>query len=267
VGGLLDRIPPHIRFTADEERIGAEALRAMGIPKGAPFVCFHSRDAAYEERIYPDKRVRYVYRNSPIEDYLEAARALTRTGLYAVRLGAEVDRALPAADPRIVDYATRYRTPFLDLYLSAYCLFFVGSGTGMNAIPMIFRRPVVLVNFIPLEFAPTWSAHDLFIPKLLWLRAEQRYLSFREILESGLGRSLRERYDERGIDVVDNTAEDITAVSLEMEERLRGTWQGASEDEKLQRRFWELWRPSDLNGVFRSRIGAAFLRRHASLLD
>ena len=265
--GLLDRVPPHIRFTDAEERAGAEALVRMGIPAGERFVCFHARDATYEHRVFPHKTYRYRYRNSSIEPYLLAVRALTATGLYGVRMGAAVDRPLEASDPKIVDYATRYRTEWLDLYLSARCRFFLCSGTGINAIPMLFRRPVALVNLLPLEFAPTWSAHDLFIPKLLWLRGEQRFLTFSEILKSGMGRSLREPYDERGIDVVDNTAEDVTAVSLEMEDRLRGTWRGEPGDDDLQRRFWSLWTPSDLNGVFRSRIGAAFLRRHASLLD
>ena len=267
VHGLLDRTAAHLRFTAEETRAGAAAVRSMGIPDGAGFVCFHARDGAYETRIYPDKATRYGYRNSPIESYVDAARALAGRGLYAIRMGAAVDRPLATDDPGIVDYATRYRTAFLDLYLPAHCRFFLASGTGINAIPMIFRRPVVLVNFIPLEFAPTWSAHDLFLPKLLWRRAERRFLTFREILGSELGRSLLEPYEERGIDVIDNTAEDITAVSIEMDERLRGTWRGEPGDEALQRRFWDLWRPSDLNGVFRSRIGAAFLRRHASLLD
>lgn len=56
-------------------------------------------------------------------------------------------------------------------------------------------------------------------------------------------------------------------ISVEMDERLKGTWQTTEEDEELQRRFWSLFKPSELNRVFRSRIGAEFLRQNRELLD
>lgn len=52
-----------------------------------------------------------------------------------------------------------------------------------------------------------------------------------------------------------------------MDERLKGMWQTTEEDEELQRRFWSLFKPSELNRVFRSRIGAEFLRQNRELLD
>ena len=52
-----------------------------------------------------------------------------------------------------------------------------------------------------------------------------------------------------------------------MDERLKGTWQTTEEDEELQQRFWSLFKPSELNQVFLSRIGAEFLRQNRELLD
>ncbi len=43
-----------------------------------------------------------------------------------------------------------FRTDFMDIYLSAKCKFFITSGVGLMAIPMIFRRPLLCVNYIPL---------------------------------------------------------------------------------------------------------------------
>ena len=57
------------------------------------------------------------------------------------------------------------------------------------------------------------------------------------------------------------------ALAIEMEDRLSGTWRASDEDEELQQRFWSLYRPSELNGVFLSRIGAEFLRQNRELLD
>jgi len=93
-------------------------------------------------------------------------------------------------------------------------------------------------------------------------------LTFREVLESGAGRFLKdEQYEERGFEPVENTAEEITELVIEMDERLKGTWKSNEEDEQLQRRFWSLFKPTELNGVFLTRIGAGFLRENRSLLE
>jgi hypothetical protein len=51
-----------------------------------------------------------------------------------------------------------------------------------------------------------------------------------------------------------------------MEARLDNLWSENKEDEKLQKRFWELFPRSELHGKIRSRIGAAFLRQNIDLL-
>ena len=82
-----------------------------------------------------------------------------------------------------------------------------------------------------------------------------------------IGRFLKtEQYEKAGIELIDNTPEEITSVALEMDGRLKGTWQSIEEDEKLQRRFWALFKPDDLNSVFRARVGTEFLRQNRQLL-
>jgi len=56
-------------------------------------------------------------------------------------------------------------------------------------------------------------------------------------------------------------------VSIEMHERLNGTWEITEEDEVLQKRFWDMFPKSELHGEFRARIGAEFLRQNSALLD
>ena len=271
IHGVLERIPAHLSFSPEEERLGQAALRELGVPEGTPFVCFYARDSAYLDAVYPTSRnwQYHDYRDSCIHNYVLAAEELSRRGYFAIRMGAIVKEVLNTTNPRIIDYATNSRTYFLDIYLSAKCLFFLCSTGGINAVPRIFRRPVVYVNFIPLgpEHLLTCAPGSLFIPKKLWLRDERRFLTFREILDSGAGRFLRnELYEQLGVEVMENTPEEVTALAVEMDERLKGTWQTTEEDEELQRRFWSLFKPNELNGVFLSRIGAEFLRQNRELL-
>jgi hypothetical protein len=53
---------------------------------------------------------------------------------------------------------------------------------------------------------------------------------------------------------------------MEMEERIKGTWQGTNEDEALQKRFWAIFPPTLLKSP-NLRIGAEFLRQNQHLLN
>ena len=110
------------------------------------------------------------------------------------------------------------------------------------------------------------------IPKKLWLREEQRFMTFREFLEAWEEEwSARFpgsiAYEHLGVDVVENTPEEIIAVAVEMDERLNGTWQTTEEDKELQQRFWSTLKFREPNEEFRSRMGAEFLRQNRELLD
>jgi putative glycosyltransferase (TIGR04372 family) len=258
-----------LSFTPEEECLGWEALRDIGIGAGTPFVCFHARTPAYLDIVHPGFNWHYhKYRDSTIHNYIPAAEELVRRGYFAIRMGAVVKEALNTTNPMIIDYATRHRTDFLDIFLCAKCRFFIGDTSGIAAAAAIFRRPAARVNIIPLEYLAGGIPGDLFIPKKIWLRHEHRFLTVREILESGIGRFERtEQYEQLGIEVVENTPEEITALVLEMDERLNGTWETTKEDEQLQRLFWSLLKPSKMNQAFEIRIGAEFLRQHRALLN
>ncbi len=268
--GLLAQTSPHLSFTQEEEQQGKKALQQIGVPEGIPFICFHARDSDYLFHISPNSDTSYHnYRDSTIRNYVPAAEELARRGYFGIRMGAIVQDPLITNNPRIIDYASSpNRTDFLDIYLGARCTFFISSGTGIDAIPMIFRRPTMFVNFVPLEYGRFWEPTHVFIPKKHWLRDERRFLTFREILDSGAGRFLRAgQFEELGIELIENTPEEITAVAIEMDERLKGTWQTTQEDEEQQRLFRALFKPSELNKVFRARIGAEFLRQNRKLSE
>lgn len=269
VHGGLESCSTHFSFTPEEENLGRGEFNRLGIPLDSSYVCFSARDPAYLDAVLPKNSGwgYHNYRNSEITNYLPAAQELTRRGYYAVRMGQAPQTRLPKY-PKVIDYAADYRTDFLDIYLGAKCKFFICDTSGIYAIPAIFRRPIVWVNFIPLEYIHTWRKDYLTIPKKLWLRDERRFLTFGEILGSKAGRFCDGReYEKAGIEVIENTPEEITALAIEMDERLKGRWKESREDEELQKRFWAHFKPSELNGVFLSRIGAEFLRQNKELLE
>lgn len=270
--GVQARTPAHLSFTAEEEDLGQAALRELGIPEGASFICFLARDSAHTDLHSPSPDGVVNCRDSSIHSHVPAAEALTRRGYFALRMGAMVKEPLDTTNPMIVDYSTKHRTDFLDIYLGAKCQFYIGDPDGYMFVPVLFRRPSVHVNIIPLDRLHSWNPNYLLIPKKLWLRNEHRLMTFGEHLDStGQTAGRTEDYERLGIEVIDNTPEEIAAVAVEMDERLNGTWQTTEEDEELQRRFWSGFENKcgvvDRHGVLLSRIGAEFLRQNRDLLD
>ncbi len=267
--GLYRTIGCHVAFTAQEEKLGSGGLRAMGIQQDSPFVCFHSRDPLYLKKMISSRDWSYHdYRDFGVNDYAQAAEELARRGYYCLRMGAIVEERFITENLKIIDYAEKYRTDFLDIYLSSKCKFFIGCGSGIDEIPKLFRRPVVYVNFIPLNCPEVVNSVNLFIPKKIWSRKEKRLLTFKEIMDSEIGRFiLKEDYESAGFDIINNTPEEIKAVIEEMDERLKGTWQTTDQDEYLQEKFWSLFKKNSFRTKIISRIGAEFLNSNKTLLN
>lgn len=292
--GLLDRFPPHIAFSEAEKERGFSGLRELGIEPDSPFVCFHAWDGVHIHKARPTIVSLYgdwghdFGRYASIGNYLPAAEKLAGLGYYAIRMGKYVEGPIPSDNPRIIDYATHFRSDFMDVFLSAYCTFFIGQNSGITTLPMMFRRPMVFVNVH--EFAEIFYCaykNGIFIPRKYYAAKKGRLLTFREILTEPLiarcilqtTKPSPELYERIGLQVLENTPEEIAELALEMDQRLRGVFKTPEEDEELQRRFLSILRsypdafPPIKNyqrvreDYQRLRIGTHFLRTHTELLE
>lgn len=274
---LLDKLPPHLAFTAEEEERGIAGLLAMGIRGNSRFVCLNVRDGAYLNQIYTLGDTSYHnYRDSDVQNYVLAAEELAERGYFVIRMGAKVHAPINSSHPRVIDYAANgMRSDFMDIYLGARCTFCITTGTGWDVIPEIQRRPIVFVNFVPLGYLHTSRSVFLSLAKRHVWKASKKELTLREIFFHRVGFCLLSaEYELKGVDLIENTPEEILDVVIEMADRLEGTYQIHPDDQALQRRFRELFPADalDVNGVpihgqIRSRYCAAFLRNNQSWLS
>ena len=72
---------------------------------------------------------------------------------------------------------------------------------------------------------------------------------------------------QANIETIENSAEEILALTKEMNERLDGVWIGNDGDGELQRQFRSLFSSGHRCYGFPSRIGAEFLRQNRELLE
>jgi putative glycosyltransferase (TIGR04372 family) len=268
---LLDKYPVHLKFTSDEEEYGKKMLTSFGIKDTNPFICLIVRDSAYLPEAHS-----HNYRDCDIDNYVFAAEELTKRGYYVIRMGAKVNKKITTSNPMIIDYATNgMRSDFMDIYLGAKCTFCISTSTGWDAIPYIFRKPIVFAPMMPLGYLFTFSNNFMGIAKGYIHRDNQKVLTFAEIFSEGVAYSLcSSDYEKSKIEFVENTADEIWDVVAEMDDRLNGNWQSHPEDQVLQERFWNIFEVKTdpvngkpLHGTLLARFGGAYLRKNKHLLN
>jgi putative glycosyltransferase (TIGR04372 family) len=238
----------------DQER-GWDCLRHLGVPKGIWFAALHVREGKSSSR---------AARDADISSYTDVIRTIVEKGGWVIRMGDSSMTPLPPM-PQVIDYAhSKIKSDWMDVFLWANCRFFIGTQSGPAWVPPTFGVPCVATNWT--FFSRRWFGQDLFIPKLFWSQTEKRHLTFDESINSHL--SYAESLDylsSRDIVIVNNSAEDINNVVIEMIEKLENELEYTDEDEYLQKRFNEI---AGKKKSYRAnaRIGRVFLRKWQHLL-
>ena len=103
---------------------------------------------------------------------------------------------------------------------------------------------------------------------LRW-KTNGKFLSLNDQIKTGaINFSLANLYEDLGVEIVDNTSEEMLDAVIEMEARLNGTWVEEPEDLELQNIFWEKFKTSShYDEIFGwinpdSRVSASFLRKN-----
>ena len=265
---LVDNTEQHIDFTSEEQEEAHRDCRALGVDPHAPFVSVLGRDTGYLDFI-KEPTDKNSYRNVEINTFVPAMEYLADS-YQVIRLGNIAKERVDSTHQNIIDYPfSDNKTEMLDVFLSAKCRFFVSVGTGLDAIAAYnFRIPVLYVNYIPIQYLTELKRNTICIFKKLWNTDKNRYFTLTEILSSDLQYGATpETLDPLNAKVHDNSAEEILAVTQEMNERLNGTWRETEEDAVLQKRFWARFRKVYGDFPCEARIGTAFLRENPHLLD
>lgn len=244
VNNLFDDYPPHIKFTSEEDFLGQNMLESMGIPLGSKFVCLLVRDKAYLNDHLPGIDWSYhSYRDCDINNYVLAVKELINRGYYVIRMGSKVEKYFPLVDSKFIDYEKNgFRTDFMDIYLGSKCEFCISTSSGWDAIPYIFKKPIVYAPIVPIGFMFTFNNKFLAITKHLLDLKSNKKLSLQEIFDRGLAFTLHSnQFENSGIILIENSPEEIRDVVIEMDDKIKGIWQQTDQSKILQQRFWDIF--------------------------
>ncbi len=264
----------NVWLTKDEEEKGKKELLKLGINPKDKFVCLIVRDSAYLEKQKQDSHSGvdwsyHDYRDTEIDDYKLAAQYLVEQGYYVIRMGVTVNKPFVCDSDKIIDYAyENMRTDFMDIYLGLKCHFCISTSTGYDAIPSLFRRPLVIVNNPHIEYIYSFHPKTITIFKKVFNIDTGESLSIKNILDNGIGRfDQTNQFIESGIELVDNTPEEIRDAVVEMVLRLDKDWSDHWYDENVKDRIDQFYSASQLNGKILSRFGTKFIKENIYLIS
>ena len=253
-------------LSAQQIKDGVQFLADHSVVVSKEFVCYAVRSESYYLKLAKSGvTVKPRSVRNPNEDlYLQA---LVKSNLPIFRMGKDIEIALDSRKyPEVVDYANRYRTDFLDVFLISRCKFLLVGNTGLFWINAIFGKPTLHCDLYDIRHQVL--TRDLMIFQKVWLIREKRLATISEMLKMKSEYSDERHQARLGVELVKNTADEIYAVCQEMNSRIDGTWDATPEDEVLQKRYLDLVIKYSDQPTWRGggRVGAQFLRDNQNLL-
>jgi putative glycosyltransferase (TIGR04372 family) len=252
---------PLFELSEEDKDFGWSQLAKYGIKRGSRFVSLHVRDSGYKSGSHLVKDPYDEYRNADVSTYQLAIDSLIDKGTWVIRVGDPNMKPIKEQD-RVLDYAkSTIRSNRMDIFLFSQCFYFVGVSSGPVLNPILFGVPVVMTNFIPLSARPH-ASNCLFIPKLLFSNKLSRILTFEEILGSNLGSIYTAHgYESEGIQIIDNTDEEIKDVVNEMYLQCTSSVSYTNEDNLLQNKVKKLYDQYSRYGSL-GRMGNSFINKY-----
>lgn len=233
-----------LTFSQEENDLAQIELAKMGIPQDAKIVTLLCRDSKYLSTIMPKSDWSYHnYRDVDVNTYRIAAEFLASQGYYILRMGAAPKEAITWTSDHIIDYASNFRTEFMDVWLFANCYFCISTGTGPDAIASSNRVPVLWINFPLAQYCVSWSKNNITLFKDIIDIKTNTVVPIKELLNPNnpLGRCMyANKLQQLGYTWRDNTPEEILEATKDMLLLLNGKLILSSEEQARQEELWEL---------------------------
>lgn len=273
VHGVFRKTKPHLSFTEKELMFGEKILRQFGLAPNDKFICLLVRDDAYMKKTFPDNNIsHHEIRNVDIQNYKKAALYLAEKGYYVFRMGKHVEKSFEVNHPRIIDYARHsLRSDFMDIYLSARCYFFISTGSGLDSVSCMFRRPKLITNITLPENLSIWYPLYFFICKKIWDKKNHVYLSFDKIMKLGVqdpsGAISSSTLETYKLELIENTEDEILNAVYDMEAQLNGTLLESEEDKIAQEKFKKIFSTVRQNQNIFIKISPSFYKMGAIVFE
>ena len=217
VHNVLTRVGPKIILNSNEINRGKEYLKKQNFQENDKFICFFARDPYFHPNIKTGL-YKNSARDSSILSQIPAMEYLSKNKYKIFRVGSVYGEKLPFINNNIIDYAnSNFKSDFLDIYLLMQCEFMVSTGSGIDHVPLLNRKRILLVNYsLELQtFDNTF--YPLFIPKKYKFLSSDELIPYSKVYEKKLYliQNINE-LEKMGYGLVDNSQLEILEAVIDM---------------------------------------------------
>ena len=180
---------PHPKLLRYKSSDTKKILGNYGLSPGDKFVCLLVRDYKYLSQTFPSLDwSAHDYRNHDVQRFVLAVNYLTELGYKVFRMGKKVENKLEYRHEFFFDYAFDESQSLLaDFALWTNCSFAISTSSGIDALASLNRRPLGIIDAVPVNHAHYSSTTVLNYRKHFF--NNEKYLSKNEIIAMGLGGS------------------------------------------------------------------------------
>jgi putative glycosyltransferase (TIGR04372 family) len=236
-----------------------------------------ARDSAYLEKEYPNNDWHYHdYRNWNINNFVIGCEYLSNIGYKVFRVGKFTNQKIISNNKNVYDYVNSiYRSDFMDLFLAKVCKFAVSTGLGIDSAPLIFRKPIAIIQ-LPFEFA-YFHGSNIVMTKHHYSVRKKKNLSISEIFEEGNKINFKytsSDYKKIGLTLIENSPEEIRDLMQEMHLKVNNkTFLSVSKEKEILSEFWNIFNFNlkkygleNYHGNISGNISVSFLKNNPYLL-
>jgi len=264
VRGSLTNSPPFFVPSHRSRFEGWRLLSRLGLDLDQPFVLLNVRDSSDDD---PSQRAT-TFRDADLRSYQSSITLLRNSGFQVVRVGSRAE--IPVGVEGLTDFSgsTAYSGAG-DIFLASHCAFVISTQAGFDAATTLFRKPTLFTNVARISrlvrqtnaihiFKHHWSADGRLTQNQIWA-------------SGAAGFHFDRQWEEAGIGLSDNSAEELCDATRELISRYLGDVLQTQEDLDNQRLFKKAYSrgiglESMFSGPFIGRIGTAFLRANPEWL-
>ena len=209
---LLDKSPSPISMSPREFDLTYSFLTSKGWKVGQAIVCICVRDDGFDETRHKREVIDELdYRNSDISLFSSAINELINRGYFVIRMGRNSKKQLTDGISGYYDYSSQeVYDEVIELGVFALSEFTISTEYGVDEVAAMFRKPVILLNHLPVGQVRRSYLRPYSLPKRIIDTRERRELTVSDLLlRKSINLLGKSSYSNSGCMYLDNSHKEI----------------------------------------------------------
>lgn len=260
---VLNKIEPIIKFNKNEHNLANNFFKKNSLLIDKKFVCFFSRSNYY-------RGGDACIRDSSIYSQIKGIKRVCDDGFYAFRMS-KIDKNSPlnTKNKNLFDYAyCADKSDFLDIYLLYHCTYMISTGSGIEEVPKLNRKKIVLVDYCDAKSMHRLELVPIILPKKIISLKTKKEVGYDEIFRKDLLQPNATHASLRmlGYDYLDNTEDEVEMAIMEMHSHI--IYGKKIENNFLNEKFWSLYEKYyKKRRPINTYVSTSFLNKNKNLLN